>query len=48
MQNFIIVITYKDGTIENIPAYCTIEQASQAVQAYSAMSTVESVYLKYK
>ena len=48
MKNFVIVITYKDSTVENIPAYCTIEQVSRAVQAYSVVSTIESVYLKYK
>jgi len=48
MKNFIIVITYKDGTVEKIPAYCTIDQVSQAIQAYSFVSTVQSVYLKYK
>jgi len=48
MKNFIIVITYKDGTVENIPAYCTIEQVSKAVQAYSVVSKIESVYLEYK
>ena len=48
MKRFIIVITYKNGNIKNQHLYGTIEQASQAIQAYSVMSTVESVYLKYK
>ena len=48
MQNFIIKLTYKDGTVEKIPAYCTIEQISRAVEAYKAVPSVETVALQYK
>ena len=48
MQNFIITITYKDGAVEKIPAHCTIEQISKAVEAYKSMSSVKSVVLQYK
>jgi hypothetical protein len=48
MQNFIITITYKDGTVEKIPAHCTIEQISKAVEAYKTIPSVEAVTLQYK
>ena len=48
MQNFIIIITYKDGTVEKIPAHCTIEQISKAVEAYRLLADVETVILQYK
>ena len=48
MQNFIIVITYKDGNVKNIYTYCTIEQASKAVEAYKTVPSIESVDLRYK
>ena len=48
MQNFIITITYTDGAVEKIPAHCTIEQISQAVEAYKSAPSVEAVTLQYK
>ena len=48
MQAFIIVITYKDGNVKNIHTYCTIEQASKAVEAYKTVPSIESVVLRYK
>ena len=48
MQNFIITITYADGTVKKIPAHCTIEQVTQAVEAYRLLADVESVELRYK
>jgi hypothetical protein len=46
--NFIIAITYTDGTVEKIPAHCTIEQINWAVEAYRLLADVESVALSYK
>jgi len=48
MQNFIITITYTDGAVEKIPAHCTIEQITKAVEAYKPMSSVKTVVLQYK
>jgi hypothetical protein len=48
MKNFIITITYKDGTVEKIPAHCTIEQISKAVEAYKTVPSVKTVVLQYK
>ena len=48
MQNFIIVITYKDSTVEKIPAHCTIEQIAKAVEAYKTAPSVKTVVLQYK
>ena len=48
MQNFIITITHKDGNVEKIPAHCTIEQVTQAVEAYRLLADVETVILQYK
>ena len=48
MQNFIITITYTNGTVEKIPAHCTIEQISRAVEAYKAVPSVKTVALQYK
>ncbi len=48
MKNFMITIAYKDGAVEKIPAHCTIEQATQVVEAYRLLADVESVVLSYK
>ena len=48
MENFIITITYTDSTVKKIPAHCTIEQVTQAVEAYRLLADVESVELRYK
>ena len=48
MQDFIIIITYKDGTVEKIPAHCTIELVSKAVEAYRLLAEVKNVVLQYK
>ena len=48
MQAFTITIKYTDGTVEKIPAHCTIEQISQAVEAYKLVPSVEAVTLQYK
>ena len=48
MQNFVITITYTNGTVEKIPAHCTIEQISKAVEAYKTASSVKTVVLQYK
>lgn len=48
MKRFIIVITYKNGNVKNQHLYGTIEQASNVIQTYSSISSIESVYLKYK
>ena len=48
MQAFIITITYTDGAVEKIPAHCTIEQISKAVEAYKAVPSVKTVVLQYK
>ena len=48
MQNFIITITYTDSTVKKIPAHCTVEQVTQAVEAYRLLADVESVVLSYK
>jgi hypothetical protein len=48
MKNFIIVITYKDGTVRRQPLFGTIQQASAAIQAYALVSTIDNVFLQYK
>ena len=46
--NFIITITYTDGTVQKIPAHCTIEQINWAVESYRLLANVETVILQYK
>ena len=48
MQNFIIVITYKEGTVRRQPLFGTIQQASAAIQGYALVSTIDNVVLQYK
>ena len=48
MQNFVITITYTNGTVEKIPAHCTIELVSKAVEAYRLLAEVKNVVLQYK
>ena len=48
MQNFVITITYTNGTVEKIPAHCTIEQIEKAVEAYKTVPSVKTVVLQYK
>ena len=48
MQNFIIVITYKDGQVEHQHLRGTIEQASKAMEIYRLFAEVKSVVLQYK
>jgi hypothetical protein len=48
MKNFILVITYKDGTVRRQQLFGTIEQASAAIQGYALVSTIKSVILQYK
>ena len=48
MQNFIIVITYKDGDVEKQHLRGTIEQVSKAMETYRLFAEVESVVLQYK
>ena len=48
MQNFIIIITYKDGDVEKQHLRGTIEQASKAMEAYRLFAEVKSVVLQYK
>jgi len=48
MQNFIIVITYKDGTVRRQPLFGTIQQASAAIQGYALVSTIDNVVLQFK
>ena len=48
MQNFIIVITYKDGDVEKQHLRGTIEQASKAMEIYKLFSEVKSVVLQFK
>ena len=47
MQAFTITIKYTDGTVEKIPAHCTIEQISQAVEAYRLLTDAETVVFQY-
>ena len=48
MQDFIITITYTDGTVDRIPAHCTIEQVTKAMEAYRLFAKAKSVVLQYK
>ena len=48
MENFIIIITYKDGDVEHQHLRGTIEQASKAMEIYKRFSEVKSVVLQYK
>ena len=48
MQNFIIVITYKDGTVRRQPLFGTIQQASAAIQGYAFVTTIDNVVLQFK
>ena len=48
MQNFIIIITYKDGTVRRQPLFGTIQQASAAIQCYALVTTIDNVFLQFK
>ena len=48
MKNFILVITYKDGTVRRQPLFGTIQQASAAIQGYALVTTIDNVVLQYK
>ena len=48
MQNFVIIITYKDGVVEKQHLHGTIEQASKAMETYKRFPEVKSVVLRYK
>ena len=48
MKNFIIVITYKDGTTRRQPLFGTLQQASAAIQGYALVSTIDNVVLQFK
>ena len=48
MKNFILVITYKDGTVRRQPLFGTIQQASAAIQGYALVATIDNVVLQFK